>query len=210
MDRPFSLHRLIPSLALPAAHCCQLLDPCLVAIEFCFSGGRDRLAQKFGAIRDDSQIDAAAAADLFGFNINLDNTGIRRNNAVAAASCKPNPRAEQDNKIRAFATTACMGSRMNGAECAEAQWMLLGNSAARFRVGKHGHMRDFSEFSKFFRCLAEPYSAARQNSRALGFIDPLECLLESLTTRSGGRLRAVVLRERHALFLGPREENIYW
>src|SRR5215471_2829473 len=98
MNRVFGFHCLIPSLALSSPHRGELFDPSFVAIEFGSTASRDRLAQELAAIRHDTEIDAAAAADLFWFNIHLDHTCIGWDNTVAPAGSQTNAGAEQDNK----------------------------------------------------------------------------------------------------------------
>ena len=93
MDRAFGLHRLVPFTALARAHRCELFDPWLVAAEFQIAGGRNRLTEEFAAIGDYTEFDAAAAPDLLGLDIHLDDARVRRDQAVASASREPDTRA---------------------------------------------------------------------------------------------------------------------
>ena len=119
MDWALRLHRFIPSLALSGAHRGKLLDPRFVTVEFDTACSRNCLAQKLAAIGYNSKVDTAPAANLFRFDINLDNTRIRGDDAVASTSRQSNTRAEENNEVSAFATAPGMGGRVNRAECAE-------------------------------------------------------------------------------------------
>ena len=137
MDRAFSLDCLVPFTALSRAHRCELLDPRLVAGEFHLAGGGDRLAEKFATIGDYAEFDAAAASDLLRFDIHLNHTSVGGNQAVASAGRESDARAEQENEIGALVAAAGVRCRMNRAERAKAQGMVLGNCTARLRVGQY-------------------------------------------------------------------------